>query len=218
MFSKVLLVFSLISVAFATLMITQPVASTTYHGGTAGAEVAWQDNGTAPLLPAYGSSTVSIYVGNALQQTSLQLLSTVDVSSTSSVTFTPDPTIGPNGNEYFIRIQSVSGKDSTGAPLQAFSAKFSLDNMSGTFNSSVQAEISGQVTAPLAPQSSSLSASGTTGPSSSTPSMTTSIGSSKSHTGTSSTTSSTASATSGAMGLKAGWAAIVFGAIVGMIF
>jgi hypothetical protein len=217
MFSKALLISSLCSVAFATLLVTEPIATTTYHGGTGGAVVTWQDNGTAPLLSAYGSSTISIYVGNAKQQTPLQLLSTVDVSTTSTVTFTPDATIGPNGNEYFIRIQSVSGQDSTGTPLQAFSAKFSLDTMTGTFNASVQAEISGQTTAPLASQTASGS-SGTTGATSatSTPSGTASTGSSKRPTGTSSTSSSTASATSGAMGLKAGWAGMVFGAVVGV--
>jgi hypothetical protein len=214
MFSTALLIFSFFSAAFATVVLTEPVASTTYSGGKGGAVVTWMDNGTAPLVSAFGPSTISIYVGNAIQQTSLQLLSTVDLASVSTITFTPDATIGPNGNDYFIRIESVSGKDSTGTPFEAFSAKFTLDSMSGTFNASVSAEIAGQSTAPLASQSSS---SGTTSPSS-TPSITTSSGSSKRPTGTSTTTSSTASASSGAMSLKAGWAGIAFGAVIGAMF
>jgi len=211
MFSKALLIFSLFSVAFATVFVTAPVASTIYSGGKPGAVVTWMDNGDAPLLPAFGLATISIYVGNAIQQTSLQVLSnSTDVSTVSTITFTPDPSIGPNDSNYFIRIESINGKDNvTSTPFEAFSAKFTLNSMTGTFPASVAAEIAGQSTAPLGGQTSS----GTAGPTS-TPSLTTSTAS-KTPTSTSST-SATAKASSGAMGLKAGWAGIVFGAVVGV--
>ncbi|KIK27180.1 hypothetical protein PISMIDRAFT_675027 [Pisolithus microcarpus 441] len=100
----------------------------------------------------------SIYVGNANQQTSLQLISSnVSVANVSSLTFTPSPTIGPDSNEYFIRVESLNLKDASQPqyPALAFSAKFSLTGMSGTFNSSLQAEIDGQSTAPIGGSTSS---------------------------------------------------------------
>jgi len=210
MFSKAILIFSLISVAFATPYITTPTAATTYTGGQKDALVAWMnvDDGKA-----FGLSSISIYVGNAIKQTQLQVLNpSVDVSTTLNITFSPDPSIGPDSSEYFIRVQSLSAKDNTSLanPLQSFSAKFTLNHMSGNFSSSIQAEISGQSTAPLGAQTSSGASSPTSSP------ALTSTGTSKSPTNTSSTTSATAKPSSGAMGLKAGWAGLVFGAVVGV--
>lgn len=195
--------------AFATVYVIEPVATTKYPAGVPGAVVSWQDDQKTPSLAMFGLASISIYVGNAIQQTKLQVLSnSTDVSTTSSITFTPDPTIGPDGSDYFIRFESLSGKDSASAPFEAFSAKFTLTGMTGNFSASVQAEIAGQSTAPLGQTSS-----GTAGPTS-TPSLTTSTAS-KTPTSTSST-SATATATSGAMSLNAGWAGIMLGAIVGV--
>jgi len=216
MFSKALLVFPLISVAFAMPFITTPVHTTTYTGGQKDAVVTWMEDPsvTGPTSSDFGLSSISIYVGNAQQQTFLQSLNpSVDVSKTLTITFTPDPTIGPDGSDYFIRMQSLAGKDNTTLknPFQAFSSKFTLKGMSGTFNSSVISEIAGQSTAPLGPQTSSGASSSAT----SSPALT-ATGTSKSSTGTSSTTSATAKPSSGAMDLKAGWVGIVFGAVVGV--
>jgi len=207
MFSKALLIFSLISVAFATVYVTTPTAATTYSGGKS-ATINWIDNGVPPTLAMFGPASISIYAGNAQQQTNLQIVSNnTDVSSTSTITFTVDPTIGPNSNHYFMRFESLTGKDNTSTPYEAFSAQFTLDSMSGSFSSSVLAEIAGQSTAPLGGQTSSGSLTPTSSPSIAT--------STASRASTSSTTSATAKASSGAMGLKAGWAGIVFGAVVG---
>jgi len=210
MLSKALFFFSLFSVAFATVYITTPVSTTVYSGGQKDATVVWQDDNAAPSLKQFGNASVSIYVGNLKQQTLLQtLVASVDVSTTSTITFTPDPTIGPDDNQYFIRIQSLAFKDASGFPGQAFSAKFTLNQMTGTFNASVLSQIAGQSTAPLAQT--------TSGSTSSTGSASlTSATSSKSPSSTSST-SSTAKATSGAMGLETGWAGIVFGAVAGVM-
>jgi hypothetical protein len=218
MLSKALLISSLISVAFATVYVTAPVASTTYQAGQS-AVVSWIDDNNAPTLAQFGLASISIYVGNAKQQTSLQVLNpSVDVSKVSSINFIPDASIGPNGQEYFIRFQSLSLKDSSGNPAESFSALFSLSGMKGAFASSVLLEIAGQSTAPFANQSPSGSASGSG--SSSTPSVTGSSAgtgsSSSTPTGTSSHTSATAKTSSPAMGLKAGWVGIVFGAAVGV--
>jgi len=152
MFTKALVILASVSAVFAVPYITQPVASTTFHGGQ-NATVSWEDNGSNPTLTQYGPCSISIYAGNAQQQTRLQTLNaSVDVSKVNSITFTPDPTIGPNSNEYFIRMESLAFKDPTQPqyPAMAFSAKFTLDGMTGTFSAAVQSQINGQSTAPLA--------------------------------------------------------------------
>jgi len=208
MFSKALLISSIISVAFANVFITKPVASTTYSGGQL-AVVSWQDNGdNNPSLTAFGPSKISIYAGNSQQQTSLQLITgNLDVSTASSVNFTVDPTIGPDGGHYFIRFESLNGKNGT-VPYESFSAQFTLNNMTGVFSPTVQSEIAGQSTAPL------VSATPTaTGGSTSTAPLTTSLASTHSSSTPSATGASKSS--SGAIDIKAGWAGLVFGAIVG---
>jgi len=215
MFSKALLIFSLSlsHVAFATVYITAPVASTVYQAGQS-ALVSWIPDNNAPTLDQFGLASVSIYAGNANQQTQLQLLSpSIDVSKSSSLNFTPKADIGPDGQEYFIRIESLGFKDKSGNFVESFSALFTLTGMSGQFSPSVIAEISGQSTAPLAGQS-TPAVSGATS-SSSTPSLTGSHAS-KTASGASSTTSATAKPSSGAMGLKAKWVGILFGAVVGV--
>jgi len=209
MFSKALLISSLISVAFAIVYVTDPIATTTYSGGKL-ATVSWMEdvNHTSPLLADFGPSMISIYAGNAQQQTSLQLINaTVDVSSTSSVNFIVDGSIGPNGGHYFIRSHSLNGNLHS-TPDEAFSAQFTLNNMTGTFSPTVLSEIAGQSTAPL------VSATPTaTGGLASTPSLTTSLASTNSLSTASAT--GTSKASSGAISIKAGWAGLVFGAIVG---
>jgi uncharacterized transporter YbjL len=207
MFSKALLISSLISVTFATVFVTNPVASTTLTGGQP-ATITWEDDGNPPTLAEFGSSMISIYSGNAQQQTSLKLLNnSLDVSSTSSLTFTVDPTIGPNSGHYFIRFQSNNGKNGSNPDL-AFSAQFTLTNMTGTFSPLVQSEIDGLSTAPLATAMPTAS-----GGLTSTPSLTTSLTSTKGSSTASAT--STSKASSGAISIKAGWVGLVFGAIVG---
>jgi len=153
---------------------------------------------------------ISIYAGNAIEQTKLQSISNnTDVSAASTISFIVDPTIGPDSNEYFIRFESLKGMNAS-TPYESFSAKFTLTNMTGNFSAIVSAEIAGQSTAPLGGQTSS----GTAGPTSSLSSASSTA--SKGPSGTSSTPSATAKAGSGAMGLKAGWAGIVFGAFVGV--
>ncbi|KAJ7223174.1 hypothetical protein GGX14DRAFT_351877, partial [Mycena pura] len=132
---------------------TSPTGSIGFTGGQS-ATIQWMDDGKPPLLSAYGPSILSIYTGNAQQQTSLQTINpSIDPNAANSFPFTVDPTIGPNGSEYFIRLQSLSAKDPndpTGVlPLLAFSHVFTLSGMTGTFNASVQSQIDGQSTAPI---------------------------------------------------------------------
>jgi hypothetical protein len=165
MFSTPFILLSLVSSTLATVFITSPVASTTFNAGQQ-ATISWQDSGSAPSLKDFGASKISVYVGNAQQQTQLQeIVPSVDVSTTSSVQFTPDATIGPNGNEDFIRFESLNLKDTAAPqfPALAFSAKFTMAGMTGQFSAAVQAQIDGQSTAPIAGQTSAAPAGQTSG-------------------------------------------------------
>jgi len=197
MFSSTFVVLAISASAFANVFVTAPVATTTFPAGKP-ATVTWQDDGKQPTLQAFGPAIVSIYAGNSQQQTLLQTITpSVDVSTTQAVIFTPDPTIGPNGNEYFIRFQSIGLKDSTNPlyPALAFSAKFSLSGMTGTFNATVQSQIDGQSTAPIGGTAAS-SASSASAPAATTPAAVTT--SKAADSGTAGTSASKTSAAAGA--------------------
>jgi hypothetical protein len=154
MFSSAAALFllALASSTQATVFLTAPVASTSFTGGQ-DATLTWQDDGAAPSLKDFGPAKIFLSTGNAIQQTNLQTISqSTDVGTVNSLTFKVDPTIGPNSNQYFIRIESIATKDLLAPqfPALAFSAKFTLSSMTGTFSSTVQAQIDGQSTAPLA--------------------------------------------------------------------
>jgi len=151
MFTKFAVVLALAASAFGTVFVTAPVATTTWQAGTPQI-VSWQDDGTTPTLQSFGPAKISIYVGSAQQQTLLQAITpSLDVSTAGSIQFTPDPTIGPNSNQYFIRFESISLKDPTTptAPALAFSAKFAMTGMTGTFSPDVQAQINAASSAPV---------------------------------------------------------------------
>jgi len=150
--SSSLVLLSLVSSACANVFITSPVLTSSFAAGQP-ATISWKDDGAAPSLASFGAASIGLYVGNSLQQTQLQPISaSVDVSTSGSVTFTPTASVGPNGAEYFIRFDSLALKDATNSqfPAQAFSAKFTLTGMTGTFSPDVQSQIDGQTTAPLA--------------------------------------------------------------------
>ncbi|KAG1814174.1 hypothetical protein EV424DRAFT_1414307 [Suillus variegatus] len=197
MFSKAVISFALAGSALANVFITSPVASTTFTAGQQ-ATVNWQDDGLSPNLTSFGASLIGIYTGNANQQTLLQTISSsVDVSTISSVNFTPDGTIGPDSNEYFVRFTSINLKDATNSqfPAEAFSAKFTMTGMTGTFNATVQAEINGQSTAPIG---ATATATGTSSASGSMKTISTSSVASTSGSQSSTSTSATATKTGAA--------------------
>ncbi|KAF8062236.1 hypothetical protein FPV67DRAFT_1671441 [Lyophyllum atratum] len=209
MFSQSLVVLLALSTsAFATVYTTSPTASSVFTGGQQ-ATVSWQDDGKAPTLKDFGPSKVSIYAGNAQQQTLLQtIIPSVDVSTTQSIQFTPDATIGPNSNEYFIRFESLSFKDPAAPqyPALAFSAKFTMNSMTGTFSQAVLDQIKGQATAPLA--------GATAAPTAASPTTTPATSKAATTTGTKAG-ASTAKPSNAAVSTHAGWFGIVIGAVVG---
>jgi len=159
--------------AFATIYTTSPIATTQFNGGQT-ALISWQDDGQPPSLSTIGTCSVGIYAGNSQQQTLLQdIVDNVNVATTASIQFTIDPTIGPDSNVYFIRYQSLTYKDPTTNnlyPYEQFSARFTLGNMSGTFNSTVQAQINGAGTSGAAsPAAASSTKAASTPASQSTP-------------------------------------------------
>jgi hypothetical protein len=128
----------------------------------------------------------------------------VNVSTTTSVSFTVDPTVGPNGNNYFIRFSSTSlaNPSSTANPYLSFSAKFTLAGMTGTFNQTVLNQIAATSTgATIAPTSTP-----TTG------AITTHVTTTASHsTSSTTTTHSGAGLNAGVSGVLVAGAAVVAG-------
>ncbi|OJT05913.1 hypothetical protein TRAPUB_3263 [Trametes pubescens] len=79
--------------------MTSPVASTSWAAGQQ-ATISWEDDGQSPTLKDLGPCKVSVYVGSQIQQTLIQeVVPSVDVSTTSSVVFTPDASKGENSNQ-----------------------------------------------------------------------------------------------------------------------
>jgi len=147
---SILLLAAAAPAALAKIFITQPVASTVWPVGQP-VTMNWQDDGTAPLLPAIGVSSLGIYAGNQLQQTLLQQIGTLDVSKNNSITFQINGDIGPNNvHALFMRFTSQVLQDPTNPtfPEQAFSAMFAVSGSTATaFSPDVQAEINGASTA-----------------------------------------------------------------------
>jgi len=203
MFTTIVVLASLVSSAFATVFMTSPVAGTVCNGG-ANCTVKWQDDNAAPLLAAWANASFAVYTGNAIQQTMLQLIApSVDVSTVSTLSFTVDPNSGANSDDYFIRAQSLTVMDPKNPtfPLEAFSAKFTMQGMKGTFNATVLAQISGTVTAPIGGPTAAPPSS--TGASSSQPSGMTKVStvSAPSTTGSAANSTNSSGSTSGAAGV-----------------
>ncbi|OCF37166.1 hypothetical protein I317_00110 [Kwoniella heveanensis CBS 569] len=127
----------------AGVYITSPVAGTSATGGQV-LEVKWADDGQTPTVASVGPCSVDIYTGSTNNQVKLQnLAASVDVSKTSSISATIDPSIGQDDSHYFVRFTSLSLKSPSNPqyPYQAFSAMFPIGSMTGSFNASVLAAI-----------------------------------------------------------------------------
>ncbi|CAD6577599.1 MAG: hypothetical protein TREMPRED_001986 [Tremellales sp. Tagirdzhanova-0007] len=136
----------------AKVYVTSPVTTTAATGGQV-LNVQWADDGETPTVGSIGPCSIDLYTGSLNVQTQLQNLATsVDVSKASSVSATIDPTVGQSGEYYFVRFASLALKDTNNPqyPYEAFSAIFTINSMSGTFNSSILAEISGSSSSSMA--------------------------------------------------------------------
>ncbi|KAF7376031.1 hypothetical protein MSAN_00017900 [Mycena sanguinolenta] len=113
--SSATIAFALASSAHAALFVTSPTQTIGFTGGQP-ANITWMDDSNSPPLSSFGQAKISIYTGNSIDQTELQSISNgTDVTNPLFITFTPDPSIGPDGTEYFIRFESLTAKDPTDA-------------------------------------------------------------------------------------------------------
>ncbi|BGP24176.1 hypothetical protein JCM10295v2_003084 [Rhodotorula toruloides] len=227
----------LASVASANPYIYKPVAASHYKAGDS-FTVSWRDNGAAPLSSAYGTTDVMLYTGSALQQVQLANLGSIaDPSKVTEQRITIDPSWGreystgallkdfgdnidegqsaADSDQYFIRIQSQSAKDASGAPLQAFSARFQLTQMKGQWSSSVKAALASNSTVAA---TSAASAGSATTTSRRVAGSAVSASASVSLSGLSSTTgSASASAASASKSATSGAGKVVVGAAAGVV-
>ncbi|KAG9047931.1 hypothetical protein FS837_001188 [Tulasnella sp. UAMH 9824] len=163
--TAVLVAGALVSQTAATIYVTEPVASTICTAGTP-CNIRWNDDGNAPVLATIGVCNIELCVGSQFQQTCLQTASQADVSTNAYVTYLPNAAVGPNGSDYFIKFTSLNYKDAATptVPYTSYSAKFTLNGMTGTFNATVQAQISGSAAAsPAASTPAASPAASTTG-------------------------------------------------------
>ncbi|KAF8351923.1 hypothetical protein F5887DRAFT_6100 [Amanita rubescens] len=137
----------------AEIYVTQPASGDSCHGGKS-CTVSWVDNGVPPLLSSIGVVRVGLYTGD------LQLVQTivpVDVSTSHSLTFTPNPQAGPNSGAYYVAFISSDGS------YHGYTPNFALDGMSGSFSSPDPSATSG-IAVPSSLTYPSGSASGSTTP------------------------------------------------------
>jgi len=146
MFSSILtasFVAALVPEALAKLCITAPVMQTVCQAKQP-CIIAWNDDGVSPSLSQIGNCSVGIYIGSQTTQLQLQPLGFIDVSQQPSYNFTPNPIVGGNSPQYFIRFTSVGLSEGI-YPYEGFSAKFTLAGMTGTFNSTEEALMTASV-------------------------------------------------------------------------
>ncbi|CCM05617.1 uncharacterized protein FIBRA_07846 [Fibroporia radiculosa] len=125
----------LIPPTYAGVYVTYPVQDTVWQAGQ-NQTISWKDDGVPPSLQDFGNSKVSIYSGNEQQQTSMQeIVSSVNVYTTASILFTPNPAAGPSGS-YFIRFESLKLRDANNSayPAEAFSSPFTITGMNGSLS------------------------------------------------------------------------------------
>jgi hypothetical protein len=217
MFSKVASIALLASIApqaLATLYITAPVANTVCQANQP-CKITWNDDGVAPALKDIGVVQGGIYVGSVTSQTQIQPIGSIDVSATPEWSFTPGASIGENGAYYFLRFESIGLKDPNNAanPWIGFSAKFTLQGMTGTFSDTIKSQISaapGSSTSDT-PAASSTPAASTTG---SSTLATVTKASTGSGSPTKATTSSTSTSSQGAGSRVVGGGAGLIGTLV----
>ncbi|KAF9811161.1 hypothetical protein IEO21_06614 [Rhodonia placenta] len=220
MFSRAFVALALTATIPATLAnvyVTSPVKGTTWPAGQ-NQTISWEESGAAPTLDAFGLADVSIYVGNQIQQTSVQAIATnVNVSSTKSIIFTPNPSAGESGTFYFVRFESTTAKDpnNTAYPAEAFSATFALSGMTGTFTAEEQSQINGALSSSAAVSPSTAAASSSPlANSAATHSASSSASASQSAAAGAANTNGARSLATGSLGAFAGIALAVVGAMV----
>ncbi|KAF8916682.1 hypothetical protein CPB85DRAFT_269475 [Mucidula mucida] len=144
MLRQLLSLLTIVSTAVADVYITFPVSGSSMSGGSP-YNVTWEDDGAGTYaLSDFGAAQFSIAVGGTSEQVILQIIGTdIDVSTLSMFEFTVDASIGGDSDGYFIRVDSnnLTDSDNNRYAMQSFSAKYTMDSMTGTFNSTMEALI-----------------------------------------------------------------------------
>lgn len=116
-------------------------SSTTGHGGKR-LDIAWNDDGKAPTHRDWGRVNIYLATGSRDVQFKLQTLDRNVSYNQGRASCQIDPSVGPNGGYYFIRFEGTN-TTTNAIPAMAFSARFSLDQMKGTFNQTIMSTIQG---------------------------------------------------------------------------
>jgi len=192
----VLVGLSLVSQALAAIYVTDPVASTNCTASLP-CNVTWKDDGLVPSLAAIGNCSIQLCSGGDQTQTCFQTISSSWNVTHTNVTYENNPKDGPNGTYYFLKFRALNYTSPTNPsqPYEAFSSRFTLSGMTGTFNASVMAEITGSQGISVASSSSKVASSTAAAVTATSTPIASSVTSSIS------TASSTAKAKSGAVAL-----------------
>jgi len=114
----------------AAIYVTSPVATSSCTGGKP-CVLAWKDDGTAPASTLFGLSSVALYLGSTTSQVLIQDFGTLDPAKVLTTSPVIDPSTTANGNQFFIRFQSLTATDAAGHNLMAFSSMFPINDMTG---------------------------------------------------------------------------------------
>lgn len=121
---------------------SQYFSSTAGHGGKR-LSVEWNDDGKAPTRRDWGRVNIYLATGSRDVQYKLQTLASNVSYNLQQADYSIDASVGPSGGYYFIRFEGTNASQTGGIPPMAFSARFNLDQMSGTFNSTIMSQLSG---------------------------------------------------------------------------
>ncbi|KAG9090520.1 hypothetical protein FRC06_001003 [Ceratobasidium sp. 370] len=89
----------------------------------------------------------------------MQYISPTNAGTTASVVFVPDATVGQNSDQYFIKMISINAADPAMPQYKAtaYSPKFSLTGMTGSFNQTILQQIAAAADPSAAPSSAAAS-------------------------------------------------------------
>ncbi|KAK0527200.1 hypothetical protein OC835_005048 [Tilletia horrida] len=144
---------ALTQLAHANIVVHSPVAATKAKGGDK-LDVEWVDDGKNPTLKSYGAVNVYLCTGSSTVQYKLQTLKSDVKTSRTKGSWKIDPNAGPNSDKYFLRFEGTNML-AGGVPPMAFSARFTLSGMKGTWNATILNTNKGASDAPSSPGSGS---------------------------------------------------------------
>ncbi|GAA5912871.1 GPI anchored serine-threonine rich family protein [Sporobolomyces salmoneus] len=144
---------ALTQAVLGSVYIVKPDGSDSFNAGKQ-ITVTWLDNDSKPAATEFGPSTLKLATGSNTLHTNLATLAHIaDPSKQLETPIEFDASWGPESDQYFILLESDSAKDpATNQPLQAFSARFQLNRMRGTFPPEALAQLSGS-SVPASPSS-----------------------------------------------------------------